>query len=82
MSRLSCIEGDAVGVTVTAGTVFFLYCPFSGERLAKVLGDLEAIAKARTIRIGCVDLPLPACGWLERQAPGAGDLAIYRSVAR
>jgi hypothetical protein len=82
ISRMSCAVGDAAKLTrlVTTGSVFFLYCPFGGERLAKVLADLECIASARTIRVCCVDLPLPPSDWLTLQAPRAGDLAIYRSV--
>jgi SAM-dependent methyltransferase len=81
-SRISCIEGDASNLApfITDGTIFFLYCPFSGDRLAKLLGDLERIARKRVIRICCVDLPLPVCAWL---APGeslGGDLTIHRST--
>ncbi len=38
LSRISCVEGDAVKITgfVSIGSVFFLYCPFSGGGLAKV----------------------------------------------
>jgi hypothetical protein len=80
-SRVSCVEGDAVEVTGRAarGTVFFLYCPFSGARLAHVLGDLEAIARTHAIRVACVDLPLPACAWLSLEPQRSGDLTIHRS---
>ncbi len=80
-SRMSCIEGDATMLTgfITIGSIFFLYCPFSGERLAKVLRDLELIARTRTIRVCSVDLPLPPCAWLTLESP-PGDLAIYRST--
>jgi len=40
-------------------SVFFLYRPFGGERLARVLGDLEHIARTRELRVCCIDLPLP-----------------------
>jgi SAM-dependent methyltransferase len=81
-SRLAWVEGDAAELTgsLTIGSVFFLYCPFSGERLAKVLAGLEPIARTRTIRVCCVDLPLPPCPWLTLEPPYAGDLAIYRST--
>jgi SAM-dependent methyltransferase len=82
MPRVSCVEGDAASLagTMTIATVFFFYCPFSGERLARVLSDLERIARTRTIRVGCVDLPLPPCNWLVREPPLSGDLAVYRST--
>lgn len=81
-SRISYVRGDAAklaGFMMTA-SVFFLYCPFSGGRLGRVLTDLEAIARTRAISVCCVDLPLPPCPWLALDPPGAGDLAIYRST--
>jgi SAM-dependent methyltransferase len=82
LPRLSFVQGDAADLPgpSTAGTVFLLYCPFSGERLARLLGHLEWIARRRTLRVCCVDLPLPPTPWLEPAAPPAGDLAIYRSA--
>ena len=81
-SRVSFVEGDAATLTgvIEIGSVFFLYCPFSGGRLVKVLGDLEVIARTRRIRVCCLDLPLPACPWLTLESPLAGDLAVYRST--
>ena len=80
--RIFCVLGDAATLAgyITIGSVFFLYCPFGGERLAKVLGDLESIARTRTIRVCSVDLPLPPCAWLTLESPSVGDLAIYRST--
>jgi precorrin-6B methylase 2 len=81
-SRISVVEGDAAQLTgyIMIGSVFFLYCPFSGDRLEKVLNDLEAIAQTRPIRVCCVDLPLPPRPWLTPVSPRFGDLAIYRSL--
>jgi hypothetical protein len=61
------------------GTVFFLYCPFGGERLERVLDELEMIARTRPIRVCCLDLPLPPRAWLMPASPLGGDLVIYRS---
>jgi SAM-dependent methyltransferase len=84
LPHLRCVVGDAPALTehFATGTVFFLYCPFGGERLTQVLTALEAIAATRPIRVCCVDLPLPPCPWLVHDAPpdGAGDLVVYRSV--
>lgn len=82
LSRAPCIEGDAAELTrlMTIGSVFFLYCPFSGERLERVLDDLEPIARTRTIRVCCVDLPLPPRSWLTPESDLCGDLVIYRST--
>jgi SAM-dependent methyltransferase len=81
LDRVTFVEGDAALLPGAAreGTVFFLYCPFSNDRLTALLGVLEGIARTRPIRVCAVDLPLPACPWLELVAPAAGDLAVYRS---
>jgi len=81
-ARLSWIEGDATDLAAcfTDGTVFFLYCPFSGERLAKVLTDLELMARSKTLRVCCVDLPLPPCNWLTLEASPRVGVEIYRST--
>jgi SAM-dependent methyltransferase len=80
---LSFVEGDAVKLApaLASGSVFLLYCPFSGDRLAKLLAHLEPLARARTIRICCVDLPLPACDWLTLASSPSPALAIYRSLS-
>jgi hypothetical protein len=76
------VEGDAaeLAASLAAGSIFFLYCPFGGERLTKLLAGLEAIARTRTIRVCCLDLPLPPCPWLTPQLPLSPDLAVYRSA--
>ncbi len=82
-SRISHVHGDAVELTgrIMIGSVFVLYCPFSGARLGHVLADLEVIAQTRPIRVCCVDLPLPACAWLTAEpAAGHGSVVIYRSA--
>lgn len=79
--RVSIIEGDANELvrSLTVGSVFFLYCPFSGDRLDRILNDLEDIARTRTIRVCSVDLPLPSRPWLMPVAVSP-DLAVYRSL--
>ena len=78
----SFLSGDAAEIVpqLTAGSVFFLYCPFSGDRLVKLLADLEPIARTRPIRVCAVDLPLPPCPWLQAAPPLSQDLSIYRSI--
>ncbi len=80
LPRVTFVEGDGAAPPAPAdgGTVFFLYCPFSGERLTRFLAWLEPIACARGARLGCVDLPLPAVGWLQAIAPPDRDLAVFR----
>jgi SAM-dependent methyltransferase len=82
LSRVACIEGDAAKVAafMVIGSVFFFNCPFSGARLAKVLDDLEPIARTRPLRICCVCLPLPPRSWLARAPGQGGELEIHRST--
>jgi hypothetical protein len=81
LSRVRCIEGDAATVAafMVVGSVFFLNCPFSGARLARVLDDLEPIARTRQLRVCCLYLPLPSRPWLARGPGQGGPLEIYRS---
>jgi hypothetical protein len=81
LPRCSVKGGDASALpeALAGGTVFFLYCPFSGERLAALLDALEPISHKREIRICTVDLPLPPRPWITRLALPWGDLAVYRS---
>jgi SAM-dependent methyltransferase len=82
-SRIANVHGDAVELTgyIMTGSVFFLYCPFGGERLQHVLAALEAIAQTRSIRVCCVDLPLPACAWLAAtEPPASGHVTVFRSA--
>lgn len=83
-SRVSVVEGDATRLTgfITIGSVFFLYCPFSGERLKLVLNGLESIARIRQIRVCCVDLPLPSCPWLTPMSPTSGGLTAPNGLTR
>ncbi len=81
--RITSIRGDAVTEirALAAASVFFLYCPFSGERLRRVLDELEVIARVHPIRVCCVDLPLPSVPWLVQAPAGHRGVGIYRSVA-
>ena len=84
LSRVAHVEGDASVLAryMTIGSIFFLYCPFSGERLAKVVADLADVARTRTIRVCTVDTPVPPCLWLdpEPEPAAALNVAVYRST--
>ena len=84
ISRVRTIEGDATEIVrfIQIGTVFFLYCPFSDARLARLLDDLEAIARTRQIRVCCVHLPAIQRPWLEVISAPRAELMIYRSACR
>lgn len=82
VARFAVIEGDAAELMQTIrGTVFFLYCPFSGARLERVLEGLAVLARSRQIHLCCVQLPLPECSWLTPLPLPEGELAVYRSTA-
>ncbi|MGH7434474.1 MAG: hypothetical protein ACRENE_02285, partial [Polyangiaceae bacterium] len=82
--RVFYVEGDAATLidTLSTGTVFFLYCPFGGERLTAVLSGLEALARARPLRLACVDLPIPPSPWLKGETIDSGDLVVRWSAKR
>lgn len=81
LSRVSFIETDASrdAAALREGTVFFLYCPFSGARLRAVLGAIELVARTRPVRVACLDMPPLDLSWLSREEPGWADLDLYRS---
>jgi len=81
---VSFVEGDApeLAPALAGGSMFFLYCPFSGDRLDRFLTRLEPIARTRPIQICCVDLPLPARAWLTLASAPSPQVAIYRSAVR
>jgi len=83
LSEVTFVQGDAAEPLheMATGSVFFLYCPFSGERVERFLANLEPLARTRAIAVCSVDLPLPECSWLERVGPEAGDLRMYRSAS-
>ena len=82
LDRLRFIETDAQDWVRpgSVGTVFFLYCPFSGQRLERVLDALEGIARTRHIRVCSVDLAPFERSWLESVPTTSADLHVYKSA--
>jgi hypothetical protein len=80
-ARMMCVVGDAsVAIRhIADGSVYYLYCPFGGERLTRLLAELEVVAARRPIRVCCLDLPLPPCPWLTLVGAPDADLTVYRS---
>ncbi len=79
--QITTVHGDATRLAELAtGSVYFLYCPFGGDRLQRVLSDLQAIARTRPIRICCVDLPLPERDWLTAAPAASGNVTVHRST--
>lgn len=62
------------------GSVFFLYAPFSGELLKRVLAQLQAVARRRTIVVCAVGLELPGERWLRRRESNSPALTLYDST--
>lgn len=83
LSQVTTLEGDATELVgrVANGTVFFLYCPFSGTGLELVLEQLAGPARARPISVCCVHLPTLKRDWLELVTSDNDELVVYRSVA-
>ncbi|MBN9163553.1 MAG: hypothetical protein BGO98_17950 [Myxococcales bacterium 68-20] len=61
------------------GSVFFLYAPFNGEMLTRVLRRLEEVARRRPIVLCAVDLELPALPWLRPRETSRVALTLYDS---
>ena len=82
LSRMRFVEGDAADMVrfIPTGTVFFLYCPFGGDRLQRFLDGLEDVARARQIRVCCVDMPPLERRWLARVPSTSPRIDVYQSA--
>jgi protein-L-isoaspartate O-methyltransferase len=80
-ARMSVVEGDAAELVaqLPAGNVFYLYAPFSGARLERVLDALDTIGRIRPIRVCTLHLPLPERPSLIPVSLDP-DLGVYRSA--
>jgi len=82
LSRLRFVVGDAADTVrfIPIGTVFFLYCPFGGDRLRRFLVGLEDVARTRRIRVCCVDMPPLEPLWLVRIPSTSPRIDVYQSI--
>jgi SAM-dependent methyltransferase len=80
--RFTVLEGDAPALidSVEQASVFFLYCPFGGERLERSLQAMARAALARPVHVCAVQLPPLARPWLAPLPLPEGELAVYRST--
>jgi hypothetical protein len=83
LKRVTFIQQDARAADLSAGTVFYLYTPFTGSILSSVLSRLRREAAARPIRI-CTYGPCTSViaeeSWLEATATTAPHrIALFRS---
>jgi ubiquinone/menaquinone biosynthesis C-methylase UbiE len=81
LNRMRFLNGDAADMIrlMTTGTVFFLYCPFGGDRLRRFLTGLEDVARARPIRVCCVDMAPLEAPWLAPVPSTSPHVEVYRS---
>ncbi len=78
------VRQDAREADLSAGTVFYLYTPFTGAMLGEMLARLKREADAREIRIATLGPCTPVVAretWLRSaDAPKADKPALFRSV--
>lgn len=63
------------------GSLFFLYAPFNGDLLERVLAKLRTLAERRAFTVCAVDLELDV-GWLVRRPSSHRAVALYNTPAR
>lgn len=82
VDRVTILEGEATALaaTTTEASVFFLYCPFSGARIERLLDAIAPHAAARQIRVCTVDVPLPPRPWLIPASDVSADVVVFRST--
>jgi hypothetical protein len=79
LSAVSFVHANAADIELD-GSIFFLYAPFNGELLARVLRRLEAVAKRRPILLCAVGFELRGVPWLQARGNGSGaSLTLYDS---
>jgi hypothetical protein len=75
IDAVSFVCADAAQVELD-GSVFFLYAPFGGDTLVRVMRSLERIAQRRRIIVCAVDCEL-AAPWLSPRASSSAALVLY-----
>jgi len=84
LDRADFVQADARAADLSAGTVFYLYTPFTGSVLRSVLDTLRGIARARPIRVcslGPCTALIAAEPWLRSDDGQRGDrIVVWRSV--
>lgn len=83
LERASFLQQDAREADLSAGTVFYLYTPFTGAILADVLRRLEEQSKSRPLRIctfgPCTEI-IGREPWLESDtSPDPDQITVFRS---
>jgi len=84
LDRAGFVQADAREADLSAGTVFYLYTPFTGSVLRSVLDSLRGVALERPIRVcslGPCTSTIAAEPWLRSDDDPRGDrILVWRSV--
>jgi SAM-dependent methyltransferase len=75
---VSFVHTDAVEADLN-GSIFYLYAPFNGEMMARVLGRLEAVARRRPIVVCAAGFELCDVPWLSPRTTSSASLTLYDS---
>jgi hypothetical protein len=78
LGAVSFVHADAAEVELD-GSVFFLYAPFNGGMLARVVRRLEEVARRRPIIVGAVSFELHDLAWLLPRQTSCASLTLYDS---
>jgi hypothetical protein len=83
LCRVTFIQQDARAADLSAGTVFYLYTPFIGTVLRRVLDNLRRETVSRSIRVAAYGPCVPTIAkepWLEvLETPNTDRIAMFRS---
>ncbi len=75
---VSFVHANAVDAELD-GSIFFLYAPFNGEMLSRVLQRLEEVARRRRIVVCAVGLEFRDVSWLVPRRTSIVSLTLYDS---
>jgi hypothetical protein len=78
LAAVSFVHADAAEAELD-GSIFFLYAPFNGEMLRRVLGRLEDVARRRPIVICAAGFELHDVAWLVPRETSSVSLTLYES---
>lgn len=78
LTEVSFVHANAADAELE-GSVFFLYAPFDGHMLARVLHSLEDVARRRPIVMCTVGLELRDVRWLVARRTSSVSLCVYDS---
>ena len=79
LAAVSFVHANAADAELD-GSVFFLYAPFNGEMLARVLRRLEEVARRRPIVLCAVGLEFHDVPWLQPRKTSSVSLTLYDSL--